>query len=160
MPAHKELTRAAISCFDLKGLTGAALAYFWHRLVKIELCRWLANHEVLVEFVSSCCVVIGLASATSQLDRNAWQRVATYKSGSKQTWRRIFFVWNHIEKAKTDRTPAHVHFAEELQPGFSCLFSSGSDSVLHSKFLCYISGSSSRIAQCMHSTSQLQALLP
>ena len=42
---------------------------------------------------------IGLASATSQLDRNAWQRVATYKSGSKQTWRRIFFVWNHIEKA-------------------------------------------------------------
>ena len=26
---------------------------------------------------------IGLASATSQLDRNAWQRVATYKSGSK-----------------------------------------------------------------------------
>ena len=35
---------------------------------------------------------IGLASATSQLDGNAWQRVATYKSGSKQTWRRIFFV--------------------------------------------------------------------
>ena len=44
-------------------------------------------------------VHIGLASATSQLDRNAWQRVATYKSGSKQTWHRIFFVWNHIEKA-------------------------------------------------------------
>ena len=56
----------------------------------------------------------------------------------------------------TDRTPAHVHFAEQLQPGFSCLLSSGSDSVLHSKFLCYVSGSSSRIAQC--STSQ--ALLP
>ena len=53
-------------------------------------------------------VAIGLASATSQLDRNAWQRVATYKSGSKQTWRRIFFVWNHIEKAQTDRTPAQL----------------------------------------------------
>ena len=52
--------------------------------------------------------VIGLASATSQLDRNAWQRVATYKSGSKQTWRRIFFVWNHIEKAQTDRTQAQL----------------------------------------------------
>ena len=52
--------------------------------------------------------VIGLASATSQLDRNAWQRVATYNSGSKQTWRRIFFVWNHIEKAQTDRTPAQL----------------------------------------------------
>ena len=51
---------------------------------------------------------IGLASATSQLDRNAWQHVATYKSGSKQTWRRIFFVWNHIEKAQTDRTPAQL----------------------------------------------------
>ena len=51
---------------------------------------------------------IGLASATSQLDRNAWQRVATYKSGSKQTWRRVFFVWNHIEKAQTDRTPAQL----------------------------------------------------
>ena len=51
---------------------------------------------------------IGLASATSQLDRNAWQRVATYKSGSKQTWCRIFFVWIHIEKAQTDRTPDHA----------------------------------------------------
>ena len=51
---------------------------------------------------------IGLASATSQLDRNAWQRVATYKPGSKQTWRRIIFVWNHIEKAQTDRTPAQL----------------------------------------------------
>ena len=40
------------------------------------------------------------------------------------------------------------HFAEQLQPGFSCLFSSGSDSVLYSKFLCYVSGSSSRCAQC------------
>ena len=48
-----------------------------------------------------------VSSATSQLDGNAWQRVATYKSGSKQTWCRIFFVWN-IEKAQTDRTPAQL----------------------------------------------------
>ena len=53
-------------------------------------------------------MVIRLASATSQLDRNAWQRVATFKSDSKQTWRRIFFVWNHIEKAQVDRTPAQL----------------------------------------------------
>ena len=39
------------------------------------------------------------------------------------------------------------HFAEQLQPGFSCLLSSGSDSVLYSKFLCHVSGSSSRIAR-------------
>ena len=45
-----------------------------------------------------------VASATSQLDRNTWQRVATYKSGSKQTWRRIFFVWNHIEKGHGSNT--------------------------------------------------------
>ena len=43
---------------------------------------------------------------------------------------------------------------------FLVFFSSGSNSVLHSKFLCYVPGSSSRIAQCMHSTSQLHALLP
>ena len=95
--------------------------------------------------------LIGLASATSQLDRNAWQRVATYKSGSKQTWRRIFFVWNHIEKAHAHRRieqQPSFYFAEQLQPGLSCLLSSGSDSVLYSKFLCYVSGSSSRIAQC------------
>ena len=53
-------------------------------------------------------MVIRLANATSQLDRNAWQRVATYKSGSKQTWRRIFFLWNHIEKAQAGRTPAQL----------------------------------------------------
>ena len=91
---------------------------------------------------------IGLASATSQLDRNAWQRVATYKSGSKQTWRRIFFVWNHIEKAQTDRTPAQLPLCWAATARFSCLLSSGSDSVLYSKFLCYVSGSSSRVAQC------------
>ena len=67
----------------------------------------------------------------SQLDRNARQRVATYKSGSKQTWRRIFFVWNHIEKAQTGVEQiaagwqASFHFAEQLQPGFSSFFSSG-----------------------------------
>ena len=41
-------------------------------------------------------MVIGLASATSQLDRNAWQRVAPYKSGSKQTWRRIFCSYSQV----------------------------------------------------------------
>ena len=55
---------------------------------------------------SSSQLPIGLARATSQLDRNAWQRVATYmtNSGSKQTWGRIFSVRNHIEKRQTDRT--------------------------------------------------------
>ena len=48
------------------------------------------------------------------------------------------------------------HFAEQLQPGFSCLLSSGSDSALYSNFLCYFSGSSSRIVQC----STNPALLP
>ena len=68
-------------------------------------------------------VTIGLASATSQLDRNAWQRVATYKSGSKQTWRCIFFVWNHIEKAQTDRTPAQLPLCWAATARISCLFS-------------------------------------
>ena len=30
------------------------------------------------------------------------------------------------------------HFAEQRQPGFPCLLSSGSDSVLYSKFLCHV----------------------
>ena len=46
---------------------------------------------------------------------------------------------------------ASFHFAEQLQPGFSCLLSSGSDFVLYSNFLCYVSGSSSRISQCITS---------
>ena len=73
-------------------------------LIFVLLLR-LYNFEFVFTVVKS---TIGLASATSQLDRNAWQRVATYKSGSKQTWRRIFFVWNHIEKAQMDRTPAQL----------------------------------------------------
>ena len=75
---------------------------------------------------------IGLASATSQLNRNAWQRIATYKSGYKQTWRCIFFVWNHIEEAQTDRTPAQLPLCWAATANFSCLLYSGSDSVLYS----------------------------
>ena len=102
---------------------------------------------------------IGLASATSQLDRNAWQRVATYKSGSKQTWRRIFFVCNHIEKAQTRiEHQSSFHFVEQLQLCFSCLPSSGSDSVLYSKFLCHVSGSSSRISLSLVSPALLLKL--
>ena len=56
----------------------------------------------------------------------------------------------------SNTSPCSFHFAKQLQPGFSCLLSSASDSVRYSKFLCYVSGSSSRIAQC--STSP--ALLP
>ena len=37
--------------------------------------------------------IIGLASATPQLEQNAWQRVLTYKSGSKQTYRRTFSAY-------------------------------------------------------------------
>ena len=81
---------------------------------------------------------IGLASAALQLDRNAWHRVATYKSGSKQTWRRFFFVWNHMRRHRWIEHQPSFHFAEQLQPGFSCLLSSGSDSVLYSKFLCHV----------------------
>ena len=100
---------------------------------------------------------IGLASVTSQLDRNAWQRVAAYKSGSKQTWRGIFFVWNHIEKAQTHRTPAQLPLccSWPATARFSCLLSSGSDSVLDSKFLWHVSGSSSRIRSL-----SIPALLP
>ena len=59
---------------------------------------------------------------------NAWQHVATYKSGSKQTWRRIFSVSNRSAKAQTDRTKLpqpRFHYAEQLQPGFLALISSG-----------------------------------
>ena len=66
------------------------------------------------------CAWIGLASAASQLDRNPWQRIATYKSGFKQTWRCIFFVWKHIEKAQTDRTPASP--ASTLLSSYSQVF--------------------------------------
>ena len=66
-----------------------------------------------------CCIETGklhvmetiwLASATPQLDQNAWQRVATYKSGSKQTYRRIFSAYkttltNRI-KEKCPTSPA------------------------------------------------------
>ena len=56
----------------------------------------------------------------------AWSKcIATYKSGSKQIWRRIFSVWNHIAKAQTDRTKLpqlSFHFAKQLQHGFSSLF--------------------------------------
>ena len=67
----------------------------------------LDGHTTVIKMAERGGVpLIGLASATSQLDQNAWQRVATYKSGSEQTWRRIFFVWNHIEKVQTGRTYA------------------------------------------------------
>ena len=82
-----------------------------HRQTK-QLCRQKHKHGDN----------IGLTSAKSQLDRNAWQHVATYKSGSKQTWRQIFSVWKHVEKAHMDRTKLpqpSFHFAEQLQPGFS-----------------------------------------
>ena len=122
-----------------------------------------------------------LASATSQLDRNAWQRVATYKSGSKQIWCRIFFVWIrgrwkkklhqqpqkkflwllvqfffstpplwiHIEKAQTDRTPAHA--ASTLLSSYSQVFLAFFLQVqipcdILTKFQCNVSGSSRRIA--------------
>ena len=104
---------------------------------------------------------IGLASATSQLDRNAWQRVATYKSGSKQTWRRIFFVWNHIEKAQTDRTPAQLPLAEQLQPVFFVFFLQVQiPCYILSSCMCYVSGSPTRIAQCSTSPCTSPALLP
>ena len=75
----------------------------------------------------------------------------------KQTWHRIFFVWNHIEKAQTNPTRAQLPLCWTATAKFFLwLLSSGSDSVLYSKFLCHVSGSSSRIAQC--STSP--ALLP
>ena len=65
-------------------------------------------------------------------------------------------MYPHGESTDGSNTMPSFHFAKQLQPGFSCLLSSGSDSVRYSKFLCYVSGSSSRIAQC--STSP--ALLP
>ena len=80
----------------------------------------------------------GLQVLRPKLDQNAWQRVATYKSGSKQTWRCTFFVWNHMRKHRRIEHQPSFHFSEQLQPGFSCLLSSGSDSVLYSKFLCHI----------------------
>ena len=126
----------------------------FHRLILHQAILVLFFERVRTSYAWQC--QIGLASATSQLDRNAWQCVATYKSGSKQTWRRIFFVWNHIEQARTDRTPAQLPLCWAATARFSCLVSSGSDSVLYSKFLFYVSGSPSHIAQC--STSP--ALLP
>ena len=85
-------------------------------------CASINAHPLTGKSLCWHLAAIGLASATSQLDRNAWQRIATYKSGSKQTWRRIFFVWNHIEKAQTDRTPAQLPLAVQLQPGFFVFF--------------------------------------
>ena len=99
---------------------------------------------------------VGLASATSQLDRNAWQRVATYKSGSNKLGVVSFLYGTTSSKQGRIEHQPSFHFAEQLQPGFSCLVSSGSDSVLYSKFLFYVSCSPSHIAQC--STSP--ALLP
>ena len=98
--------------------------------------------------------LIGLASDTSQLDRNAWQRVAAYKSGSKQTWRRIF-VWNHIEKAQTDRTQAQLPLCRAATARFFLSFFFRFRFRVYSKFLCYASGSSSRIAQCSTSLAFL-----
>ena len=106
---RSEPVECSSACKDKElGAWAAGSSDWWMTMEKWKLCvRW-----------SACCgppppppppqhfVGIGLASATSQLDRNAWQCVATYKSGSKQTWRRIFFAWNHIEKAQTGRTNA------------------------------------------------------
>ena len=55
-----------------------------------------------------------LASAASLLRRNAWQRVATGKSVSKQTWRSIY-------RTKTALLASFNCF-EQLQPGFSSVF--------------------------------------
>ena len=71
---------------------------------------------------------------TSQLDQNAWQRVATYKSGSKQTWRRIFFCMETTLRKVTDGwnicpSPASTLLNSNSQV-FLAFFSSGSDSVL------------------------------
>ena len=86
---------------------------------------------------------IGLASATSQLDRNAWQRVATYKSGSKQTWRRISSL--HGITSRKHRRVEHHQTPDQLPLCWTAtarffwpFFSSASDSVLYSKFLCHV----------------------
>ena len=92
----------------------------WRGRPKFRGCCYLVKEESCLKFSFVCQrsidlllfhrwpkiaqPSIGLASATSQLDRNPWQRVATYKSGSKQTWRRIFSVWNHNEEAQTMQT--------------------------------------------------------
>ena len=80
---------------------------------------------------------IGLASDTSRRDQNACHSVATYKSGSKQTWRRIFSIWNHIEKAQTDRTKLpkpNSYFAAQVQAGFFSFF-------FHVQTQCFIQSS-------------------
>ena len=107
---------------------------------------------------------IGLASATSHLDQNAGNVIKMQANAGN-----LYLVLNKLgvisslywttPRKHSCRRIEHqpgFHFAEQLQPGFSCLLSLGSDSVLYSKFLCYVSGSSSRIAHC--STSP--ALLP
>ena len=58
----------------------------------------------------------------------------------------------------SNTSPASTCWAATAR--FFCLFSSGSDSVLYSKFLCYVSGSPSRIAQCSASPCTSPALLP
>ena len=90
-----QLRRGRIQCRSIT--LRAFRAFSWKTFTRWIFCISNWRHPVWmsqqcecacsVNCISNVNVSIGLASATSQLDWNAWQRVATYKSGSKQTWR-------------------------------------------------------------------------
>ena len=95
----------------------------WH-FVALMVMPLAAKRWKMISRWRRCSSSFELATRMSSM-WNAWQRVATYKSGSQQTWRCTFSVLNYIEKPETDRTklPKPIsYFVVQLQAGFLAFF--------------------------------------